>query len=93
LFSRTVVAAERGRLGRADALLWTAGLSLQHSGPALIDVVTDGNALSLPSHIEPAMIVGFGLTMGKLVLTGHVDEVVETIEANILHTGEALDTI
>jgi pyruvate dehydrogenase (quinone) len=67
--------------------------ALQHSGPALIDVVTDGNALSLPSHIEPAMVVGFGLTMGKLVLTGHVDEVVDTIEANIRHTGEALDTL
>jgi pyruvate dehydrogenase (quinone) len=67
--------------------------ALQHPGPALIDVVTDGNALSLPSHIEPAMVVGFGLTMGKLVLTGHVDEVVDTIEANIRHTGEALDTL
>ncbi|HTD16845.1 MAG TPA: thiamine pyrophosphate-dependent enzyme, partial [Chthoniobacterales bacterium] len=27
--------------------------ALQHSGPALIDVVTDPNAVSLPSHIEP----------------------------------------
>ena len=35
----------------------------QHSGPGLIDVVTDPNALSLPSHIEPEMVVGFGLTM------------------------------
>ncbi len=59
--------------------------ALQHSGPALIDVVTDPNALSLPSHIAPEMVVGFGLTMGKLVLSGHIDEVLDTIETNIRH--------
>jgi pyruvate dehydrogenase (quinone) len=59
--------------------------ALQHSGPALIDVVTDPNAVSLPSHITPEQVVGFGLTMGKLVLSGHIDEVVDTIETNIRH--------
>ena len=59
--------------------------ALEQSGPALIDVVTDANAVSLPSHIEPEQVVGFGLTMGKLVLAGHIDEVVDTIEANIRH--------
>jgi len=28
---------------------------------------------------------GFGLTMGKLVLSGHIGEVVDTIETNIRH--------
>src|SRR6202162_2071573 len=59
--------------------------ALEHSGPAVVDVVTDPNAVSLPSHIEPGMVVGFGLTMGKLVLSGHIDEVVDTIETNIRH--------
>jgi len=59
--------------------------ALQHSGPAIVDVVTDPNAVSLPSHIVPEMVLGFGLTMGKLVLSGHIDEVVETIETNIRH--------
>ena len=45
-------------------------------------IPTEVGTLS-PSHIEPGMVVGFGLTMGKLVLTGHIDEVVDTIEANI----------
>jgi pyruvate dehydrogenase (quinone) len=67
--------------------------ALQHSGPALIDVVTDPNALSLPSHIAPEMVVGFALTFGKLILSGHIDEVVDTIEGNIRHAGEALDTL
>jgi hypothetical protein len=31
------------------------------------------------------MVVGFALTMGKLVLSGRIDEVVDTIEANIRH--------
>lgn len=57
--------------------------ALQHSGPALIDVVTDPNALSLPSHISADQVVGFGLAMGKLVLAGGIDEVVDTIETNI----------
>ncbi len=67
--------------------------ALEHSGPALIDVVTDPNALSLPSHIAPEMVAGMALAMGKLVLSGHVDEVVAPIEANIRHTGEALGTL
>jgi pyruvate dehydrogenase (quinone) len=59
--------------------------ALEHSGPALVDLVTDPNAVSLPSHIAPEMVVGFGITMGKLVLSGRIDEVVDTIEANIRH--------
>ncbi len=56
---------------------------LNHSGPALIDVVTDPNALSMPSHISADQVMGFGITMTKLVLSQHVDEVVDTVEANI----------
>ena len=59
--------------------------ALEHSGPALIDVVTDPNALSMPSHITAEQVKGFGLTMMKLVLSGHIDEVVETVEGNIRH--------
>jgi pyruvate dehydrogenase (quinone) len=59
--------------------------ALQHNGPALVDVVTDSNALSLPSHITAEQVEGFALTWGKLILSGHIDEVVDTIEANIRH--------
>ena len=57
--------------------------ALEHRGAALIDVVTDPNALSMPSHITADQVEGFGITMTKLVLSGRVDEVVDTIEANI----------
>ncbi|MGA7853687.1 MAG: ubiquinone-dependent pyruvate dehydrogenase [Candidatus Acidiferrales bacterium] len=73
----------------------TSGIkkALQHSGPALIDVVTDPNALSIPSHADRSQAVGFALAMGKMVLSGNIEEVVATIEGNIRHTGEALESI
>ena len=63
----------------------TAGLkkALQHPGPVLVDVVTDPNAVSLPPHVTVDQLMGFGITMGELVLSGHIDEVVDTVEANI----------
>ena len=57
--------------------------ALDHPGPALVDAITDPNAVSLPSHITAEQVEGFALTMGKLVLSGRIDEVVDTVEANI----------
>jgi pyruvate dehydrogenase (quinone) len=59
--------------------------ALEHPGPALVDVVTDPNALSLPPHITAQEVEGFALSMVKLVLSGHVDEVVASLEANWRH--------
>jgi pyruvate dehydrogenase (quinone) len=67
--------------------------ALEASGPALIDVVTDANALSIPSHADRSQAVGFALAMGKKVLSGNIEEVVATIEGNIRHAGEALESI
>jgi len=73
----------------------TSGLkkALQHPGPALIDVVTDPNALSIPSHADRSQAVGFALAMGKMILSGNIEEVVDTIEGNIRHAGESLESI
>ena len=73
----------------------TSGLkkALQHPGPALIDVVTDANALSIPSHADRSQAVGFALALGKMVLSGNIEEVVATIEGNVRHTGEALESV
>ncbi len=73
----------------------TSGLkkALQHSGPALIDVVTDPNALSIPSHADRSQAVGFALAMGKMVLAGNLDEVVDTVKGNIRHIDESLEAI
>ena len=57
--------------------------ALAHPGPVLVDAVTDPNALSMPPHVSIGQLEGFSLAMGKLILSGHIDEVVETIEGNI----------
>jgi len=56
-------------------------------------VVTDANALSIPSHADRSQAVGFALAMGKMVLSGNIEEVVATIEGNIRHVGESLEAI
>lgn len=57
--------------------------ALDHSGPAFIEVLTDSNALSLPPHITFDQMEGFGLATMKLFLSGRIDEVVDTLQANI----------
>jgi len=57
--------------------------ALDHPGPALVDAITDPNAVSLPSHVTAEQVAGFALAMGKLMLSGHIDEVVETVAANL----------
>lgn len=62
-----------------------AGLerALSHPGPALVDVVTDPNALSLPPKITAEQAEGFSMTMGKLMLSGDAHEVAKIIESNL----------
>jgi pyruvate dehydrogenase (quinone) len=47
--------------------------------------VTDPNALSLPPNVTVDQLMGFGVAMAKLVLSGHIDEVLDTVETNIRH--------
>jgi pyruvate dehydrogenase (quinone) len=73
----------------------TSGIkkALAHNGPALIDVVTDPNALSIPSHADKSQAVGFALAIGKMVLAGNLDEVMDTIKGNIRHASESLESL
>jgi pyruvate dehydrogenase (quinone) len=52
-------------------------------GPALVDLVTDPNALSIPPHITAAQVKGFALAAGKVVLDGGVGKMVELARANV----------
>jgi pyruvate dehydrogenase (quinone) len=54
-----------------------------HPGPALVDLVTDPNALSIPPHITAAQVKGFALAAGKLVLDGGVGRMVDLARANV----------
>ena len=58
--------------------------ALAHTGgPVVLDVVVDRYALALPSHVPAATAKGFTLSTAKQVLSGKMDEVIETIEHNI----------
>jgi len=54
-----------------------------HPGPALVDLVTDPNALSIPPHITGGQLKGFMLAASKVVLTGGVGKMVELARSNL----------
>lgn len=62
-----------------------AGLeeSLRHDGPALVDLVTDPNALSMPPHVTAAETLGFALAATKIVLNGGVGRMLEMARSNL----------
>ena len=57
--------------------------ALSHRGPALVDVVTDPNALSLPPHITGAQVRGFALAATRTVLDGGVGKMIELARTNL----------
>lgn len=52
-------------------------------GPALLDVVTDPNALEVPSHLTVAEARGFALSIGKVVLGGGVKDMLRLARGNL----------
>ena len=54
-----------------------------HDGPALVDVVTDPNALALPPRITTEQVTGFALSAGRTVLTGGVGRMIDLARANL----------
>jgi pyruvate dehydrogenase (quinone) len=62
-----------------------AGLeeTLHHPGPALVDLVTDPNALSIPPHISREQVAGFALAATKIVLNGGVGRMLEMARSNL----------
>ncbi|MEV7555991.1 pyruvate dehydrogenase [Amycolatopsis sp. NPDC089917] len=57
--------------------------ALSHDGPALVDVVTDPNALSVPPHITAGQLGGFALAASKVVLEGGVGRMIDLARANL----------
>jgi pyruvate dehydrogenase (quinone) len=54
-----------------------------HDGPALVDLVTDPLALSLPPTISGVQLRGFALAMSKVVMNGGVGEAVALAKTNL----------
>ncbi|MCX4547353.1 pyruvate dehydrogenase [Streptomyces sp. NBC_01387] len=57
--------------------------AFKHKGPALVDVVTDPNALSIPPRISAEMVTGFALSASKIVLDGGVGRMVQMARSNL----------
>ncbi|WP_461007076.1 thiamine pyrophosphate-dependent enzyme [Streptomyces capparidis] len=57
--------------------------AFDHDGPALVDVVTDPNALSIPPHITGKQVGGFAVSSSKLVLNGGVGRMLQLARANL----------
>ena len=58
--------------------------ALAHTGgPVVVDVLVDRYALALPSHVPAETAKGFTLSVAKQVLSGKMDEVIETVEHNV----------
>ena len=57
--------------------------AFEHNGPALVDVVTSRQELSMPPTIELKQAVGFSLYMAKAVLSGRGDEIVDLAKTNL----------
>ncbi|KOG36283.1 MULTISPECIES: pyruvate dehydrogenase [Streptomyces] len=57
--------------------------AFKHKGPALVDIVTDPNALSIPPKISADMVAGFALSAGKIVLDGGVGRMLQMARSNL----------
>ncbi len=57
--------------------------TLNRPGPALVDVVTDPNALSLPPKITGEQVKGFALAVSRTVLSGGVGKMLQLARSNI----------
>jgi pyruvate dehydrogenase (quinone) len=52
-------------------------------GPALVELVTDPNALSIPPKITAAQVRGFALAAGRTVLDGGVGKMLDMARSNL----------
>ncbi|QIO43061.1 ubiquinone-dependent pyruvate dehydrogenase [Rhizobium leguminosarum bv. trifolii] len=57
---------------------------LAHDGPALLDVVTNTEELSMPPKIEATQVKGFGVWALKAVMNGRGDQLVDLTMSNFL---------
>ncbi|WP_369636276.1 thiamine pyrophosphate-dependent enzyme [Nocardia sp. JMUB6875] len=56
---------------------------LDSPGPALLDVVVDPHALSLPPHLSFGVAEGFALSLAKQAVNGSLDDVIDSAVGNV----------
>ena len=71
------------RVEKPGDLRSALGEGLNHPGPALIELVTDPNVLSVPPMIKGEQVMGFALASTKVVLGGGVGRMLDLARANL----------
>lgn len=61
-----------------------------HDGYVLVSIQTDPNALAMPPKLEFDQMEGVALYMGKMMLSGRMDEVFKIITSNYKHLSEVI---
>ena len=72
------------RVERPDELRPALRAAFEHDGPALVDVVTRRQELSMPPHVTGSQIKGFSLFAGRMLLSGHGDQLIELAKENLV---------
>jgi pyruvate dehydrogenase (quinone) len=71
------------RVEKADDLEGALQAAFEYDGPALVDVITDRQELSLPPKITLEQIKGFTLFATRSILSGQGNELVELAKTNL----------
>ncbi|MGQ4269543.1 pyruvate dehydrogenase [Nocardiopsis changdeensis] len=71
------------RVTRPDEVRDALREAVEAAEPVLVDVVTDPNALSIPSRISADQVVGFALSAGRTVLRGGVGSMIDLARSNL----------
>lgn len=71
------------RVEKADDLEGALQAAFAYDGPALVDVITDRQELSLPPKPTLEQIKGFALVATRTILSGQGNELVELAKTNL----------
>ncbi len=71
------------RVEKADELEGALAAAFAYDGPALVDVITNRQELSLPPKLTLGQIKGFTLFATRTILTGQGNELVELAKTNL----------
>lgn len=78
-------------VSNGEELLNTLFNAFQLDGPALVNVMTDPNALAMPPKVEFGQMRGFAQSMYKLLIDGRSKDVMDTIHSNFKHIREVFE--
>ncbi|MGH9004733.1 MAG: thiamine pyrophosphate-dependent enzyme, partial [Acidimicrobiia bacterium] len=81
----TTIGIRAWRVSEPQGIGEALGGALACDGPALVELVTDSNALSIPPNLDVAQVRGFALAATKTVLEGGVGKMLELARANLRH--------